>query len=99
MMTLTFSLEGLFDSSFVFKNITGKAQTRHFFSAEIKESGRGSLGGLAPAQVPVNVLTPSTGRTERFTFRPVAGYFTGRQSFSQLWVNKRSFSLKKFAKT
>jgi hypothetical protein len=32
---------------------------------------RGSHGGLAPAQFPVTVLTPATGRMESFTFRPV----------------------------
>jgi hypothetical protein len=32
-----------------------------------KRTGASAKGGLAPVQVPVNVLTPSTGRTERFT--------------------------------
>ncbi len=36
-----------------------------------KRTGAAANGGLAPAQFPVTVLTPATGKTERFTFRLV----------------------------
>jgi hypothetical protein len=49
-----------------------RQQLRNRITSSAKANRRGSHGGLAPVLVPVNVLTPSTGRTERFTFRPSA---------------------------
>jgi hypothetical protein len=58
----------------------------HFRKAisRVKVNRRVSHDGLAPVQLPVNVLTPSTGRTERFTLRPVAISLQAALSFRNL---------------